>query len=138
MSVPDGRLAPDWPGPLALERAGCDVFLPAEWFPTLHVVNNVKRLALDRLARDAAERAWLPGRFLLNASVVVARRSAQSLAFMRAWLALCMDEELLVADNERAPDESPVSATTPRSSRSPTWSRGSGWATGACRAASRS
>lgn len=76
----------------------CDVFVPIENWPDLKMKKNVKREIFEELGRYDNE--YLES-FGYNSSIVVCRKSEESMRIMREWLDGCMQDRLINYDTTK-------------------------------------
>lgn len=72
-----------------------DLFVPIEGYPCPLVKQYVKKEVINAMMPRCD---WIGERQLYNASVVVAKKTARTIAFMEEWLEWCKDDNLLKSD----------------------------------------
>ncbi len=79
-----------------------DIFSPIDDYPRLKVRHNVKSEAVKGITGIDDLNHEIYNEFLSNASLFICRKTDRSIDFVKRWLDLCMDDELLTYRCDRA------------------------------------
>lgn len=78
-----------------LEKNNADIYVPIER-PDLMCGQYIKKEVFQRFGEDAFNN-W-SNKPLLNASIIIIRKSYQSIKYLMEWLELCMDDDLVSSE----------------------------------------